>query len=57
MHSIIDAAMSRSRTVMTLLIITVVAGFSAYINIPKEANPDIQIPVAMVSIPYPGISP
>jgi multidrug efflux pump len=42
---------------MTLLIITVVAGFMAYINIPKEANPDIQIPVAMVSIPYPGISP
>lgn len=57
MKNIIDAALSRTRTVMTLMAITVVAGFSAYINIPKEANPDIQIPMAFVSIPYPGISP
>ncbi len=57
MNSIIDAAMSRSRTVMTFLVIGVIAGLSAYINIPKEAQPDIQVPFIMISLPYPGISP
>ncbi|TNE57730.1 MAG: efflux RND transporter permease subunit [Alphaproteobacteria bacterium] len=57
MNSVIDAILSRTRTVMTLLILTVLIGFSTYINIPKEAQPDIQVPVAFVSIPYPGISP
>ncbi|TNE40336.1 MAG: efflux RND transporter permease subunit [Alphaproteobacteria bacterium] len=57
MNSVIDAILSRTRTVMTLLILTVLVGFSTYINIPKEAQPDIQVPVAFVSIPYPGISP
>jgi multidrug efflux pump len=57
MHSIIDAAMNRTRTVMTFVVMTVVAGMYAYINIPKEAYPDIQFPFVMVSLPFPGISP
>lgn len=57
MNSIIDAAMSRTRTVMTFVVMTVMAGLYAFIMIPKEAYPDIQFPFVMVSLPYPGISP
>ncbi len=57
MMKIIDAALSRSRTVMTFLVISVLAGLYAYIEIPKEADPDIQVPFVMISMVYPGISP
>ena len=57
MNSFIDAAIARSRTVMTLMVLMVLAGVSAYISIPKEADPDIQIPVFYVSIVHQGISP
>jgi multidrug efflux pump len=57
MNNFIDAAIARTRTVMTLMVLMVLAGFSAYITIPKEADPDIQIPVFYVSIIHPGISP
>lgn len=57
MNKFIDAAIARTRTVMTLMVLMVMAGVSAYIAIPKEADPDIQIPVFYVSIVHPGISP
>jgi len=57
MNDFIDAAIARTRTVMTLMVLMVMAGVSAYIAIPKEADPDIQIPVFYVSIIHPGISP
>jgi multidrug efflux pump len=57
MNSFIDAAIARTRTVMTLMVLMVLAGVSAYIAIPKEADPDIQIPVFYVSIIHQGISP
>ncbi|MEM8785246.1 MAG: efflux RND transporter permease subunit [Pseudomonadota bacterium] len=57
MTRIIDAAIDRSRTVIFLLIVTIIAGTITYVQIPKEANPDIQVPFAYVSIPYQGISP
>lgn len=57
MNSIIDAAMTRTRTVLTFVVMTVLAGLYAYVNIPKEAYPDIQFPFVMVSLPFPGISP
>lgn len=57
MNSFIDAAITRTRTVMTLMVLMVLAGVSSYISIPKEADPDIQIPVFYVSIAHQGISP
>src|SRR5690606_2178803 len=35
----------------------VVAGSLAYINIPKDAEPDVPIPIIYVSLAYHGISP
>ncbi len=57
MNKLIDAAISHSRTVMTMMVLSILAGISAYVSIPKESDPDIQIPVFYVSIAHPGISP
>jgi len=37
--------------------VMLVAGIWSFIDIPKEADPDIQIPVVYISITLPGISP
>ena len=55
--SIIDAALHRSRTVIALLVFILVAGAMAYVGIPKESDPDIDIPIIYVSISHEGISP
>jgi len=39
------------------IIVVIVAGIVAFIAIPKEAQPDIPIPVLIVQVTYPGISP
>ncbi len=57
MNAMIDAFMSRSRTVMTILVVSVIAGLGSYLGIPKEADPDIPIPFVLVTIPHQGISP
>ncbi len=57
MHSMIDAALNRNRTILLLLLLIFVAGTNAYINIPKESSPDIQIPIIYVSMTHDGISP
>lgn len=57
MNAFIDACFSHSRTVLTVMVLMVLAGISSYISIPKEADPDIPIPVFYVSITHPGISP
>ncbi len=54
---IIDAAMRRSRTVVLSLLVVLIGGIVAYATIPKEAEPDIEIPVVYVSIEHDGISP
>ena len=55
--SIIDAALSRSRTVIAVLALLLIAGFSSYVNIPKEARPDVNVPIIYVSMSLKGISP
>lgn len=57
MFAIIDAALSRSRTMITLLLMILVAGIMTYITIPKESSPDITIPIIYVSVTHEGISP
>lgn len=57
MNAVINAALNRSRTVLATLILILIAGAGAYIAIPKESDPDINIPIIYVSIPHDGISP
>jgi len=54
---VIESAMSRSRTVLLALVTVLIAGLYAYMTIPKEAEPDIEIPNIYVSIQFEGVSP
>lgn len=54
---IISSALSRSRTSILFLIVILVAGMTTYISMPKEAEPDIEIPNIYISITHEGISP
>jgi multidrug efflux pump len=56
MH-IIESAMQRSRTVLMSLAVIIISGVITYINVPKEAEPDLNIPIVYVSMTHDGISP
>ncbi|ENK2023860.1 multidrug efflux RND transporter permease subunit VmeK [Vibrio alginolyticus] len=57
MYTLIDAALSRARTMLTLLVMILIAGVITYVTIPKESSPDITIPIIYVSVGHQGISP
>lgn len=57
MRALIAAAIERSRASIMLLLFLFAAGISAYLVIPKEANPDVAIPMMYVSMSLDGISP
>ena len=57
MTGALQTILGRPKTVLTMMVVMVVAGILTYINIPKEANPDIDVPVYYVSITQQGISP
>ncbi|SLN33956.1 Multidrug resistance protein MdtB [Roseivivax jejudonensis] len=57
MNGIIDAAFSRSRAVMILLGLVLTVGAISYVAIPKEANPEVPLPLVYVSTSLDGISP
>ncbi len=54
---IIDAAFDRSRVVLLVFVMILISGALAYIAIPKEAEPDIPIPIFYVSMSHEGIAP
>ena len=57
MNGLIEASFSRSRTVLLALLLILVAGIQAYRDIPKEADPDVSIPIVYVLMTHDGISP
>ena len=57
MQALLDLSFSRSRTVLLVLAFVTIAGGFAYLNIPKESEPDIAIPIIYVSMTHDGISP
>lgn len=54
---IIDASMNRTRSTLLVLILLFLAGLYSYIAIPKESDPDINIPIIYVSMHLEGVSP
>ncbi|MFN2381532.1 MAG: efflux RND transporter permease subunit, partial [Guyparkeria sp.] len=48
---------SRSRSVLLVLLVLLAAGGTAYVQIAKEAAPDVDVPIFFVTVAYPGISP
>ena len=57
MNTLLDGLLRRPRTIMTLLLFLLGAGIVSFITIPKEANPDIDVPMFYVSVTQQGISP
>ena len=57
MTSYIAACIDRSRTILSLLAVVISAGLMAYIGIPVESDPDVSVPIIVVTIPHEGISP
>ncbi|MDX1541802.1 MAG: efflux RND transporter permease subunit, partial [Geminicoccaceae bacterium] len=57
MNRLIEASFARSRTVLLMLLLLLLAGVQVYRTIPKEADPDIQIPIVYVQMTHDGISP
>ncbi|MEH6473484.1 MAG: efflux RND transporter permease subunit [Halopseudomonas sp.] len=55
--ALVAAAIDRSRTSILILLFFLIGGFAAFQSIPKEADPDVAIPIMYVSIAYEGISP
>ncbi len=56
MTGIVDWAAARARMVMAFIALSLIAGGMAYVGLPKEGEPDIEIPAIFVSVPFPGIS-
>ena len=57
MHSALETILRARRVVMTLMVVLLLGGIVSYINVPKEANPDIDIPIFYISVSQQGISP
>ncbi len=56
MTGLVDWAASRARMVLAFIALSLLAGGFAYVGLPKEGEPDIEIPAIFVSVPFPGIS-
>lgn len=57
MNALISAALDRSRMVISGFVVLFIAGMIAYIDIPKEAEPEITFPLIFVSVILDGVSP
>ena len=57
MTGVIDWAIGRARMILTILVCVLIAGTITYINMPKEADPDIPIPFVAITVPLAGVTP
>ncbi|MEX1362222.1 MAG: efflux RND transporter permease subunit [Nannocystaceae bacterium] len=53
----IEALVRRGATVSLVALCILVFGLITYDTLPREASPDVEIPVVMVTTPYVGVSP
>ncbi|KQZ14789.1 MULTISPECIES: efflux RND transporter permease subunit [unclassified Mesorhizobium] len=54
---IVKLAINNARLTLSVLVFLIIAGAVAYKSVPKEAEPDVAIPIMYVSLVYQGISP
>ncbi|MBB3064657.1 efflux RND transporter permease subunit [Limibacillus halophilus] len=57
MKALIAACLSHKRSVISTLVLLLIAGAYAYAVIPKEDSPDVNIPILYVNVSHDGISP
>ena len=56
MTGIVDWAAARARMVLAFIGLSILAGTLSYMGLPKEGEPDIEIPALFITVPFPGIS-
>ncbi|WP_171130171.1 MULTISPECIES: efflux RND transporter permease subunit [unclassified Ruegeria] len=56
MTGVVSWAADRARMVLAFIAISLIIGGFAYVSLPKEGEPDIEIPALFVSVQFPGIS-
>ncbi len=56
MTGLVDWAVTRSRMIIAMIILSIGAGVYAYFNLPKEGSPNIDVPILYVSVSLPGVS-
>ena len=54
---ITEISLKNRLSVFVMMVIVMVAGYWSYTSLPKEAAPDITIPLIVISTPYFGVSP
>ncbi|MBI2428948.1 MAG: efflux RND transporter permease subunit [Ignavibacteriales bacterium] len=52
-----NIAVDNKTAVYLLMVMILIFGYTSYIAMPREATPDITIPIVIVSTPYIGVSP
>jgi len=52
-----DVSIDNRTSVFILIFVIVIMGISSYMSLPREAAPDVQIPLVIVATPYFGVSP
>lgn len=57
MKDVFSFAFSHQRTVLLIFVFILISGTFSYLNIPKESEPDIPIPIIYVTMSHEGISP
>src|ERR1700692_3784233 len=57
MFTLIDYAIGPARLTIATLVFLLCAGMVAYVTIPKEAEPDVRVPIIYVQLSQRGISP
>ena len=56
MTGLVDWAIARARMVLAFIMLSLAVGTFAYAVLPKEGEPDIEIPALIISMPFQGIS-
>src|SRR5215510_12154599 len=54
---LIDGAIKRRKVVLGVTVIAALFGFFAYLSMPREAQPDIDLPYISVVVPSSSVSP
>lgn len=52
-----NVSIENKTSVLIFILMIVILGVTSYVSLPREASPDITIPVLLVSTPYSGVSP
>ena len=57
MNRLLEAVITKSRIVLSTLVFLLAAGAIAYVQIPKESEPEVKMPFVFINVMLDGVSP